>query len=393
MELRGLIGAEFLERRSRFVCECLVDGKVSLCHLPNSGRLIEVLRKGTKVYLIERGGTKLKFRMVFAEKDGNKVLIDTGLTNKIAEELINSGSLGAFGDFKVEKREIAIGKRRFDLLLREGSETLLVEVKNSTLFRSSLSMFPDCETERGRSHVDELLKLESKGIKGGLLFLVSSKDVRYFMPDFHNDFAFFEKVLSAKDRLKIASYGFGINEDFSIGPVRELKIPWELLSQIRKDSGIYVILIHLPHKTELKVGSLGNINFAEGYYAYVGSARTNLTKRIERHLRRKRKIFWHIDFLTSKFKPFSVLPILGDSEWECEFAKKAFKICDFTIFGFGSSDCGCPSHLFGFKENPLRRPEFVDLIMDFRLGKFEEEIERTEKAQKEERDGSAQSHP
>lgn len=372
MKLDGLIEAEFLERKSRFVCECLVDGQKVLCHLPNSGRLLEVLRRGTKVYLQERDGSKLKFRMILAEKDGKKVLIDTSLTNRVAEDLIDSGFFGAFGGYKVERREIRVGKKRFDLLLRNGNKTLLLEVKNSTLFRSSLAMFPDCKTQRGRSHIEELLRLKKCGIEGGLLFLVSSPDVEYFMPDFHNDYSFFKTFLCAKDELMITSHSFEIDENFSICSVKELKIPWKLLSEIREDSGIYVLIIDLPNPTDLVVGSLGPLKFPEGFYAYVGSARRNLGSRVNRHLKRKVKLFWHIDFLTAAKKPSSVLPIVGNSDWECEFAGKLKNICDFLVEGFGCSDCRCSSHLFGFKDNPLKRPEFIDLLMEFRVGKYEE---------------------
>ena len=35
----------------------------------------------------------------------------------------------------------------------------------------------------------------------------------------------------------------------------------------------------------------------KGLYAYVDSAQTNLEQRIKRHIRKKRRLFWHIDYL------------------------------------------------------------------------------------------------
>jgi hypothetical protein len=35
--------------------------------------------------------------------------------------------------------------------------------------------------------------------------------------------------------------------------------------------------------------------------------------------------------------------------------------------GFGSSDTGEPSHFFYFPENPVRRRDFLNLLLDFRM--------------------------
>jgi sugar fermentation stimulation protein A len=43
--------------------------------------------------------------------------------------------------------------------------------------------------------------------------------------------------------------------------------------------------------------------------------------------------------------------------------------------GFGSSDCACPSHLFGWTENPLLQRDFVETLLDFRMGRVSAWIE------------------
>ncbi|MFN4133687.1 MAG: DUF123 domain-containing protein, partial [Candidatus Hadarchaeales archaeon] len=71
-------------------------------------------------------------------------------------------------------------------------------------------------------------------------------------------------------------------------------------------SGVYVLLIQVPYSLATKVGEIGNIEFEEGYYAYVGSGMSGVDKRVGRHLRKEKKIYWHIDYLLLHSRPVDV---------------------------------------------------------------------------------------
>lgn len=58
-----------------------------------------------------------------------------------------------------------------------------------------------------------------------------------------------------------------------------------------------VLLIFVRSSFEKVVGKLGKLRFEVGDYAYVGSARSNFLQRIKRHFSKKKKLFWHIDYL------------------------------------------------------------------------------------------------
>ncbi|MBU2617055.1 MAG: GIY-YIG nuclease family protein [Euryarchaeota archaeon] len=106
--------------------------------------------------------------------------------------------------------------------------------------------------------------------------------------------------------------------------------------------GSYILLIELPKSTEIQVGSLGKIKFQAGFYAYVGSALSGLEPRIERHLRKEKKLYWHIDHLLAHG---GIRKIFYSEKKECDTARKlAARFA--SIKGFGSSDCDCESHLF-----------------------------------------------
>jgi Uri superfamily endonuclease len=97
----------------------------------------------------------------------------------------------------------------------------------------------------------------------------------------------------------------------------------------------------------LTVGKQGKLAFKRGYYAYVGSAQNNLEKRIQRHLKKQKTLFWHIDYLLES-QDSNVIKVFykeaGKSE-ECSIAER-LKFEGDAVSGFGSSDCHCSSHLF-----------------------------------------------
>jgi Uri superfamily endonuclease len=111
--------------------------------------------------------------------------------------------------------------------------------------------------------------------------------------------------------------------------------------------GIYVLVILVEEDVRINVGALGGIDFAKGIYAYVGSAQSGLEKRVERHFRKGKRKFWHIDYLLDddSVKILKVFDKEAVKTEECRAAKK-FSQKGFPVDGFGSSDCKCVSHLF-----------------------------------------------
>jgi Uri superfamily endonuclease len=109
--------------------------------------------------------------------------------------------------------------------------------------------------------------------------------------------------------------------------------------------GSYILLIELKENVNIDIGKLGKIDFNKGFYVYIGSALNSLESRINRHLRSKKNIHWHIDYLLD----FAVIINVFYKE---SLVKEECKISQFfekkliSINGFGCSDCRCKSHLF-----------------------------------------------
>jgi len=117
--------------------------------------------------------------------------------------------------------------------------------------------------------------------------------------------------------------------------------------------GIYTIAMRLKRDTRCKVGKLGSFRFAKGVYIYTGSARgkgsTSIQGRIKGHLGRRSRSFWHIDYLLNADGCDIQAIIYSETtrDLECEVNRliQEMAYAAFPVRGFGSSDCGCLSHL------------------------------------------------
>ncbi len=106
----------------------------------------------------------------------------------------------------------------------------------------------------------------------------------------------------------------------------------------------YQLLIELSRPLRVRIGRLGSRDFPAGRYVYTGSARRNFEQRIARHLRRKKSLHWHIDWLLAA-PGVSVVGVQRYGGEECAINRATRGVI--LVPGFGASDCraGCGSHL------------------------------------------------
>jgi Uri superfamily endonuclease len=114
--------------------------------------------------------------------------------------------------------------------------------------------------------------------------------------------------------------------------------------------GVYVVFFSLKQAETIRIGALGEIVFESGLYAYVGSGRNSVEKRIGRHFSSSENSFWHIDYFSEKAEPVDYFVLPEESSYECFLADKLESWGE-EVDGFGSSDCDCNSHLFRFPES------------------------------------------
>lgn len=372
-----LVKARFLERPNTFLVRCMVGGLgVIDAHLANPGRLWQLLLPGATLYLnrvtpsdgIHPSQRRTDYSVVAVQRNGFPIFLDTRMTNQVARYLIEGKLIPSLEGAEVMREEASHGKSRFDFLLRDGGRDLYLEVKSCTLFGNDVAMFPDAVTERGKRHLTELAEMGRGGIRSMILFIVHYPHVRWFMPDFHTDYDFSLRMLKVQNDVRIVPVAIGWESDLTIGQgVRILEVPWEYLKQEIKDTGSYLLVLRLEKDRLMKIGRLGKILFQKGYYIYVGSAMRNLRARIERHRGKRKKMYWHVDWLTLVADGFLSIPIRSSQRQECEIAQALSSIMTSGPSGFGSSDCQCPTHLFWAERSPLEIEAFHNVLQRFRM--------------------------
>jgi Uri superfamily endonuclease len=121
--------------------------------------------------------------------------------------------------------------------------------------------------------------------------------------------------------------------------------------------GTYALLLACPRSRKLRIGRLGERRIPPGWYIYVGSAfgPGGLKSRCLRHLRRLRRLHWHIDYLRPAASLqdiwFSADPVPREHLWAETIA--GLPGAGIPIPRFGASDCRCRSHLFHFASKPV----------------------------------------
>jgi sugar fermentation stimulation protein A len=371
--------AFFLDRPNRFLVRCLKGKEEITAFLPNPGRLQELLFPGKPLYLVRDGTSghrKLAYTVVATEREGIPIMLHTHKTNEVARYLIDQGRVRGLEEARVVGQEISIGHSRFDLLLEHKGEEIIMEVKSCTLVGKQLAMFPDAVTERGSRHLRELAALSEEGRKTAVLFVVHWPKARHFLPDFHTDLQFARTMLACRNQVRFLPLSVRWKGDLSLGSrVKLLTIPWEFIEREAQDRGGYLLILRLIEKKTIVVGRRGGLVFLPGYYIYVGSAMAHLTARLERHRRLRKKHHWQVDYLRAEAEFQAVLPIRSSVSLECALARELRKIADWPVPGFGSSDCSCPTHLFGMKINPFFSSEFMGFLQYFRMDRLNNLLE------------------
>jgi len=202
MFLEGeLLEAEFVDRPNRFLTRVKYNNRVVESHLPDPGRLKELLIPGASLLIKKEGNPnrKTKFSTQAVYLDSQLISLNSWLPNKFVEFLLKRKSIEFLEDWNFIRREIPFGKHRFDFLLERDKKPLYIEVKSVTLVENGIAKFPDAVTERGKRHVESLTKMTKDGINCMVLFVVQRPDAKFFKPQWERDPKFAKALLKAYD--------------------------------------------------------------------------------------------------------------------------------------------------------------------------------------------------
>lgn len=234
-----LTPARFLRRPNRFVVHArLEDGSEVRAHLPNPGRLGEILRPGRPLRLraADRDDRKTDWSAVLARTPGGEgwVSLVTTLPNRLVGAALDAGDLEELAGWSLVRSEATVGDSRLDFLLGRGERRLALEVKSVTLEREGMGLFPDAVTERGTRHVRELTALAGRdGWEAGVLFVAQRDDVTSVTaaPDIDPTFA--DALEEAREagvrimarRCDVGPAGIGLGPALPVPATREAPSP------------------------------------------------------------------------------------------------------------------------------------------------------------------------
>jgi sugar fermentation stimulation protein A len=174
----------FLSRPNRFAAWVQVNGSPTMVHVPNSGRMRELLRQGNRVLLTPaaREGRKTAYDLSLVDLGHTLVSSDARLPPALVEEFFARGQLGQFSQYTWSRREVPFSHSRLDMVLGNGG-LCYIEVKSVTLVEDAVGLFPDAPTSRGVRHLEALMEAKAQGHRAAVIFVVQREDVQAFAPN------------------------------------------------------------------------------------------------------------------------------------------------------------------------------------------------------------------
>lgn len=219
------VPAVFVDRPNRFQAVVEIEGCRETVHVPNTGRMDEMLFPGTPVMLEKSDNPRRKhpYSLKFVNKNNHWICIHSALANRVFEDAFYEGKVDwVHGSLQ---REVSFGNSRMDFSIGEDPPTL-VEVKCVTYEEDGIAMFPDAPTLRGQKHVEELIAALEEGYRTAVVFIAFMDFVHRFTPHRRIDPSLAEKLRKARDHgVLIKAYACSIS-------FREISLERELSVQL-----------------------------------------------------------------------------------------------------------------------------------------------------------------
>lgn len=196
----GLVAARIVRRLNRFAVEVELTRGRAPAHLPNSGRVHELLAPGTPALLVPRPrpGRKTAFDLLLVRLGRTWVSADARLPNALVREALAAGEIEPLRGYEGVRTEVRVGASRVDFMLEHGEQRCLLETKSVTLVEKGAALFPDAPTARGTRHLRELIQARAGGMAAAVLFVVQRPDARRFRPHEATDPTFAETLRAAQ---------------------------------------------------------------------------------------------------------------------------------------------------------------------------------------------------
>ena len=176
---------KIIKRYKRFFCDIKLGKQIVTAHVANTGSMATCLEAGWPALVNYHPDPKrkLKYSLQMVHNGVSWIGVNTSLTNKLAIEGIENGTISPLKDHDKINKEVKVGDSRIDILLEKEASRCYVEVKNVTLKGDhGLCLFPDAVSVRGQKHLRKLMELKKNHHRAVMLFIVQREDTHIFRP-------------------------------------------------------------------------------------------------------------------------------------------------------------------------------------------------------------------
>lgn len=190
--LEAELSGRLVRRYKRFFADVeFADGSVVTVHCPNPGSMLGCDAPGSEVRCSTSASPARKLahtlEMVRVGGAGAAwVGLHTMRANALFAAALATGAVPGFDGYAEVRREVKAGDgSRLDFRLegRPGDpRPAWIEVKSATLAAGERARFPDSVTERGRRHLETLMKLRAGGARAAIAFVIQRGDCTSFEP-------------------------------------------------------------------------------------------------------------------------------------------------------------------------------------------------------------------
>ena len=198
-----LLPATFVARRNRFAADVVLDGRRAVAHVPNSGRMSELLVPGCDVLLHpapQPSARRIAYDLLLVRYHGRWVGVDSRMPPSLVVQAWRHGLIATLNSYQNVRREVRLGGSRVDLLFEGPGGLCYVEAKSVNLVEDGVALFPDAPTERGARHLGELTSAVAQGHAAAVVFVIQRDDAQELAPHEEADPAFAEALRGAVSR-------------------------------------------------------------------------------------------------------------------------------------------------------------------------------------------------
>jgi len=182
-----LLPGRFLRRTNRFAAEVVIEDRVRYVHLPNSGRLLELLQVDAPVRVHPEGYGRTWGTLLLVRHGRRWVSVDSHLPNRLWEAALHAGGLPPVGAVCSWEREISFGNERIDFRVETADGVWLVETKSCTRVEEGVALFPDAPTARGARQLRQLAQAAQSGMRAAVIWFIQREDAHRLRLDAHAD--------------------------------------------------------------------------------------------------------------------------------------------------------------------------------------------------------------